>query len=477
MLVLPGLTLMILFQAYINPLDIWPGFANYPYVYFLMLGTTLGLLLDWRGGKTFKLYPVPHLWLALAFVLWCVFTDAVHNPAQIKGAGIIIITSGLLFVIISHGCQSFRAIRYVTGVILAIDLVVAYVAVGEGFGPYTCQAGGKHVNFVDDRSCDPEDTVQGTWGVGRIPRGCAEGDGFIEGVVYNCERRGPFGYLTVEGRSTGFGWLEDPNDVALATGIGLPFAFAFREQKKGSLWRLLFLAFTLVLFGLAAVYTKSRGGQLVFLTVLLVYFVRKYGITGLFAAVIAAAPLMVLGGRGGTEASNSANHRLELWLAAVNMLVANPITGVGCKEFMKHSTDACHSAYANAFAELGLPGYFMYLSMVYWSIKIAWKGLVHCSKTPGAKIGEIYSLAIMAAVIGQQVGLLFLSETYNFTVWIHYGLTGALYSSIKKKSPEFKVKFTYQDFAIVVVLGILFIAGIVFVNKVFPPEVKLKTMH
>ena len=475
MLILPGLAYLIAFIAYINPVEVWEPIKDYPFVHIGFLLAMFGMFLDIRWKFT-KVELVPTFWLALPFVVWCVITDLANNPAALAGAGNMVIQSFLIFFLLAHGVQTFRGLRFVAGVILILDLSAGYVAVGQVFGPYTCTAGGKHINFQDDRECDPEDKVEGSYGVGQIPRACTLGDEALADVSYKCEQRGPFGFNTNQGRVTAFGWLADPNDIALMTGVGLPFAFAYRESKKKSLLRLILLIFTVVLFGMAAVFTKSRGGQLVYGTVLLVYFVRKYGLKGLFVAGLLAAPLMMLGGRSSLEASNSANHRIELWMDAVNMFVASPIFGVGCKEFMKHSTDAAHSAYANALAETGLAGYLLYCSIAFMSIKIPWEALKHCSTVPEARIGRVYALATLAALIGLHVDMLFLSHTYNYSVWMHYGLSGALYSCVKRHSPSFTVKYYWREFLVVVALAAAFVIAVVVVNTVSPPTVESKVL-
>ncbi len=473
MLVIPGLTYLIAFVAYIDPVDIWEGIKNYPFVHIGMALAMLGFILDIHAKLT-KVALVPHFFIASAFVGWCVITDLVMEPAALLGAGNMIIQSFLIFFMLAHGVTTFRGFRAIVTVMLILDMAAALVAVTQYFGPYTCSAGGKHINLIDGRPCDPDDKVEGQYGVGQIPRGCTEGDETIADVEYRCEKLGIWGMNTNQGRATAFGWLTDSNDVALMTGVGLPFAFAFRERRKKSLFLFALWLFFVVMFGLAAVATKSRGGQLVFGTVLLVYFINKYGPRGLIVAVIGAAPLLALGGRSSTEASNSANHRIELWWAGIQMFFGSPIFGVGCKQFMKHSADACHSAYINALAETGLPGYCLYLSICYVSVKIPWEAYKHTSKNPNARIGAIYSLATLAAIIGLHVDLIFLSHTYNYAIWLHYGLAGALYSCIKRHYPEFKVGYSWREFLIVFTLGAILVILIIGVNLVSPPEIQIQ---
>ena len=59
----------------------------------------------------------------------------------------------------------------------------------------------------------------------------------------------------------------------------------------------------------SGVHAKDRG-QLVFLTVLGVYFIRRFGVAkGLIAGALLGMPILLLGGRSGEEADSSAMER------------------------------------------------------------------------------------------------------------------------------------------------------------------------
>ena len=88
------------------------------------------------------------------------------------------------------------------------------------------------------------------------------------GAEYLCERIGLFGTTSVgRGRVRYRGVLQDPNELALAGGIGLPLAFALGGVPRRSLGRGMLVALTLALVLLCAVLTGSRSGQLVFVAV------------------------------------------------------------------------------------------------------------------------------------------------------------------------------------------------------------------
>jgi len=150
------------------------------------------------------------------------------------------------------------------------------------------------------------------------------------GAEYACERIGLMGTTSVgRGRVRYRGVLQDPNELALAAGIGLPWAFALQQRRRHSPIRLLVLGLALVAVLACAVLTGSRGGQLVCLSVLAVYFAKRFGWSGLLLAAGLTAPIFMLGGRDGAEASRSTIERIGCWSEALEMWREHPLLGVG----------------------------------------------------------------------------------------------------------------------------------------------------
>src|SRR5439155_22105540 len=102
---------------------------------------------------------------------------------------------------------------------------------------------------------------------------------------------GLFGTSSIgKGRVRYLGPLQAPNDPSLASGVALPFAFAFFQRKRSAARRALLIG-SLVLVGTCTVFTQSRGGQLVFIAAVGAYFVRRYGMKGMIFGAVLALPL------------------------------------------------------------------------------------------------------------------------------------------------------------------------------------------
>jgi hypothetical protein len=69
-------------------------------------------------------------------------------------------------------------------------------------------------------------------------------------------------------------------------------------------------------------------------------------------------------------------------------------------------------------------------------------------------------MALVAALSGLLVGIFFLSFAYHYVLWIYVGLSGALYSAVRRHDPEFEVRFGWRDLWIVGAIDLAIIVAI-----------------
>jgi O-antigen ligase len=425
------------------------------YVFFAL--AIFGWVLDLRV-KNAHMSITPQLPWVMSFFAWASLSALIQARGnageQIMGMAICV----ALFVLIAHGVQSFRGLHAVAATVLAMVLLVCGVGAHQGFAPSGCV-------LVDES--DPNDTSAGR-ADGRpcaIPRDCYLGDA-EPGAEYRCERIGLFGTTSIgRGRVRYRGILQDPNELALAGAIGLPLAFAFGQANHRSLARKLLSVLTLVLVLLCAVLTGSRGGQVVFLIVLAAYFGKRVGGAGVLIGGVLALPLLVLGGRGGEDASSSTLERIDCWAEALSMWRDHPLLGVGLGQFGEYHYKTAHNSYLLALAELGLPGMLLFGGIVYLSVKIPLAATRHFASartdaaSSGARLAQAWAMGLLAAFAGLAVGIFFLSFTYHYVLWIYLGLSGAFYSALRRHDPSFRVAFRARDFVAVVVINLAVIVG------------------
>lgn len=445
MFAIPGIIALVVF-IYARPQEFFEPLRVVPLLYLFFGLALFGVALDLRVGFS-RLRASPQLpWVLLLFV-WSLFTVLIRAPGTALHHGTSFSICIALFLLIAHGVQSFRALHLVAATVLAMVLFVCGVGAHQGFADKGCvvvdeSVPGSSAGKPDGRPCI---NVRSCY-VGAVE----------PGAEYQCEHIGLFGTTSIgRGRVRYRGVLQDPNELALAGGIGMPLAFAFGQAGKRSLDRRLLAVFSFGLVLLCAVLTASRGGQLVFLGVLAAYFVHRVGVLGLVLGGVLALPLLLLGGRGGEDASSSTMERVDCWAEAISMFRSHPLLGVGLGQFTEHHYMTAHNSYLLALAELGLPGMLIFSAILYLSVKIPLAALARMRQTTspellaGAQLTRAWAVALLAAFVGLSVGIFFLSFTYHYVLWIYLGLSGALYSAIRRHDAGFNVRLNGVDLAIV----------------------------
>jgi len=441
--------LALLFIDYLKPQEFIPVLASLPLLYLFTALALLGFVIDVRIGLS-RLAATPQLPWVILFVVWALITVAINAPATFAARAIFLFIPVSLYLLVGHAVQSFRMLQVVIGVLLAICLFLAAIGVHQGLAPWGCHQitflHGDGIYTYDGRECSDENRV------------ICDAEQAEPGADYMCEHVGLFNTHSDHGRVRYRGALADPNELALALGIAVPFAFAFVDRKR-SRSRELVLILTLGLVGVCAVFTQSRGGQIVFLAVLGVYFLQRYGVRGLLFGTILALPLLLLGGRSGADAESSTIERTECWYEGMLMFWHQPLFGVGSGQFTEHHYLTAHNSYVLSSAELGLPGMWIWTSIMYLSTKIPVK-LLWQRRLTGVEpppVARTWSLAFLAAMTGMIVGVFFLSYCYKEIFWIYVGLTGALYLAIKRHQPTFEVKLTARDAGIVLAIDVVLV--------------------
>lgn len=431
MLAIPGIVLLVA-VIYARPQEFLGPLSAVPLLYLLFGLALFGIVLDLRLGNS-RLASSPLLpWVAI-FVLWSFVTLLWSVPSAASAHTRELLICLALFLLIAHGVQTFRALGAVGITVLAMALLVSAVGIQQGFASTGC---------VQINESIPGDQTSGKWD-GRpceTARECYLGDP-EPGAQYMCEHIGWFDTTSVgKGRVRYRGVLQDPNELALAGAIGLPLAFAIGRRRRHPISRTLLVLLSFAAILVCTVLTRSRGGQLVFLTVLAAYFLKRFGWKGLVAGGTLALPLLVLGGRGGEEASSSTLERADCWIEALSLSRENPIFGVGFGQFGQYHYLTAHNSYMLSLAELGLPGMFFFTMLVYLAVKIPLQAV-----RQGAGSAQPWAMALLAALAGLAVGMFFLSFSYHYVLWIYLGLAGALYAAMRTHDPGFHVRVGFKD--------------------------------
>ncbi len=189
-------------------------------------------------------------------------------------------------------------------------------------------------------------------------------------------------------RARGFGWFDGTNDIAMILVAVIPLAFYFIETKQNILIKGLFVSL-IGLFSVNIMLTGSRGGLLGFLATALLCVVgsktliKPIKIVTFFLAITLAVPIgiKIVKQRsdvvqGSYTQDESAQNRIIQWKAGIQMLIHNPLFGVGPEQFSHFSSDyggirnlAPHNTIIQVFAESGFPGGILFILMSYFILK------------------------------------------------------------------------------------------------------------
>jgi len=428
--------LALVMVDYLRPQEYFAFLASVPLLHIATALAILGFVLDLRLGLS-RLQAAPHLALTMQFAVWCLVTVAFKAREQFPVRAQALLIPIAIYVIVAHGIQTFRMLQVACTFLLAIAVALAGLGVQQGMADHGCHrmvVRSGHLQYVHDgRPCSREE------------RNACEGEGAEPGADYACEKVGLLGTQTDHGRVRYRGTLQDPNELALAIGVALPFAFALLDRRR-SIPRIALAAVATAAIGACIYFTQSRGGLLVFAAVLGVYFVRRYGmLRGLAVGAALALPLLLWGGRSGAVAVASTMERLECWWVGLHLAASSPVFGVGYGQFTDHHILTAHSSFVLAAAELGLPGMLLWSAIAYVSVKIPVQAL-RAQLTP---VARTWATALLASTTGLLVGSMFLSYAYKDVFWVYVGLTGALYGAIRRHDPSFAVRFGLRDLVVV----------------------------
>jgi O-antigen ligase len=229
------------------------------------------------------------------------------------------------------------------------------------------------------------------------------------------------------------GMFENPNDLATALDLLLPFAVALTLISKG-LPRLFYLVCAVVL-AVGVLFTLSRGGflGLIALSGVLLWKLGRWRRlkTILGVALICGILLAVMPGGYGArittifnteqDQTGSAQQRRELLERAASVAISRPIVAVGMGNFHIYSIKekAAHNSYLEIAAELGVMGLIAYLILIFAPLRSLYRIERQTRGMRSENEREMYwlSVCLQAAFIAYMVCSFFASIQY---LWYLY---------------------------------------------------------
>jgi O-antigen ligase len=248
------------------------------------------------------------------------------------------------------------------------------------------------------------------------------------------------------------GIYSNPNDLAFAVVLTLPFALAFLITSKGALKKALWVLAMLIMLTTLFL-TASRAGFIDLIisgTVTLWYFGVKGKRPGLIAGVLLSAVLLgaaaggklysrfeALGGDSTTEESayGSYKQREYLMKVALEGIEKHTLLGLGAGNFQTYSGTwrEVHMTYLQICVEAGIPALIVYLMF----ISCGFKNLRVVRKAKDLDTHTVLFIgALHSSLVGFLVGALFAPEAYQFFPYFAVAFTSVLRQIVKERELE-----------------------------------------
>ena len=295
------------------------------------------------------------------------------------------------------------------------------------------------------------------------------------------------GAKMIDGRITYIGFLNDPNDLALALLMTLPFTTYLAVRSTSFLVRLALAgAAALILYGIYL--CNSRGSLLALGAMLFVYAVRRFGwLRSTVVAPLLGVPLLLLAPSRISEISadeESAAGRVEAWYEGFEMFRSRPIFGIGKGLFTDHNPLTAHNSFVLGISELGLVGYFFWLAivvlsglMLYRLLRAPGPEVVPAALTTTAGSAAVLQTkewqdwqqlaqTLMYAFVGVMVAAFFLSRTYVSILFLLFALIVATHQAMRSRWPSIEAITVRDQFKTLLKFEVGTIAGLWLLTRV-----------
>lgn len=269
-----------------------------------------------------------------------------------------------------------------------------------------------------------------------------------------------------------YGDWDGPNVYGLLFVISAAMSIDLFARKTNSLGVKLFGMGLFGLFMYAIYFTNSRGAVLAVICALIFYFKSYFKLwKAVLLGVAVISAIVLVGPSRMSEVSSSessAGERVWLWEQGLEMLVDNPLLGIGRGQFAEASELKliAHNNYVQNFAELGLLGFFCFTAILWFSFK----GNYYVSKQVEGLDGRIVAAngMLTAALIGYLATTFFVVMELDLLYFV-LGLSAAAYLVARKESDKVPViSLSKKDLLIIIsgMFGLIFMIWLAAVKEI-----------
>jgi len=258
------------------------------------------------------------------------------------------------------------------------------------------------------------------------------------------------------GRAGAYGMYENHNDYSFIIVQTLPFFYIHLRSETGFLKRLLLLA-ACVASVLGIFMSLSRGGMiaLVLEIVLIVLFTMGRRAQIVLLPLVLAVGVAAVGYQYAARAANQGNDytaedaetsRYELWEAGGNMILHNPLFGVGSRTFGEHAPayaeishdnrgKNAHNTFIDAASTSGLVGVGAFIAMLVGALRELARPTAGIASPWEQNVRKATMIAILTMIFRAQ----FDAKEWDWSFYILCTIAGISGAMMKSRSPPAEV--------------------------------------
>jgi putative inorganic carbon (HCO3(-)) transporter len=250
-----------------------------------------------------------------------------------------------------------------------------------------------------------------------VPRASASGESTP--YVLSSEE----GDVRIQGR----GMMNDPNYFGQFLLMLIPMVFVSKKRTGLGVGYAVVIPIVMVLL-VGIYFTNSRGTQLGVAVLIGLYLTRRLKKAGAILSVfIGAASLYAINTfRGRTISISGGIDRLAIWSDGMQFFKHSPLWGVGARGFqeLQESNMTAHNSFLLCAAELGMIGFFLWMSMIVVTM-IQLNRIPKVVEKSNPILGR-WAVAMQFALGVYMFTSFFISRTYDLPLFLLLGMSGGV---------------------------------------------------
>jgi putative inorganic carbon (HCO3(-)) transporter len=273
-------------------------------------------------------------------------------------------------------------------------------------------------------------------------------------------------------RLCSMGIFNDPNDLCMILCLGFMLCLYWMHDGQQSgpdgrrrptvgmrSWHLRWVPVA-IMFLWAVYCTHSRGGFLALLAGIATLIVARVGFKRSIPLIMVVLPVLLVAFAGRSTQidtqETTAQDRIKLWSAGLEMFKSAPIFGIGMNQFVTQEKLVAHNSFVHCYSELGFVGGTLFMGgFIYAVYTLARLPKFEPAFTDVATARfQPYLIGAFASYI---VGYLTLSRAYTEPTYLMWGMAAVYVSLASVYRPEAMPRLNWRMVSWAIFFGVCFV--------------------